>query len=416
MEMRLGKTLTAIRWILTQDARHVLIVAPKTVLTAWEEELTTEGLEYINLTTLKGGIPARVPHIEKPSHKFLLINYESLPRMELVLNGCDAIIADEITKIKNYKSKSTKVLLQWAERTRYSAGLSGQPAPESWEEMWTQMAFAYGGQWMNENKFWPWKTRYFKKSGFDWIVIPSKVNLLKTKFHNDAYVMTRADAGLANEKIYEKITGELSDEERSLYRSIKKTWTLPSGDKTKYAMVVAGWCRRLTSGVLLPGMLSWKYEEVVRLVTEDLKNSSIVVWCSFTQELYLLWQLMKKNNVSATWMSGATLYSDRQKRIKAFQQGKRRVFLVQVDCGQFGIDLSTADTCIYASSPWSYEKRAQSEDRIFRVGKTSSLLVVDLVTKNTIDETVMESLKCKNSSARFLLQKLNIKEPSERKD
>jgi SNF2 family DNA or RNA helicase len=416
MEMRLGKTLTAIRWILTQDARHVLIVAPKTVLTAWEEELSTEGLDYINLTTLKGGIPARVPHIENPSNRFLLINYESIPRMTLVLNGCDAIIADEITKIKNFKSKSTQVLLRWAKRAKYSAGLSGQPAPESWEEIWTQMAFSYGGEWMGEKKFWPWKMRYFKQHGFDWVVLPNKVQTLKAQFHNDAYVITRADAGLANEKIYEKIVGELSDEERSIYKGIEKTWTHPSGDETKFAMVVAGWYRRITSGVLLPGMMCWKYEEIIRLITTDLKNSSIVIWCSFRQELYLLWQLMKERKISATWMSGATSYQDRQSRIKAFQQGKRRIFLVQVDCGQFGIDLSTADTCIYASSPWSYEKRAQSEDRIFKVGKTSSLLVVDLVTKNTIDETVMESLKCKNSSAKFLLQKLGIKEPKGRKD
>lgn len=415
MEMRLGKTLTAIRWIQTQDVGFVLIIAPKTVLSAWEMELENEGLEYLNLTTLQGGVAIRAAQIENPkipNVKYMLLNSECICRMGGVKFACDAIIFDEITEIKNPKSKITKICLKWCKRAKVTCGLAGQPAPESWEEMWTQMAFAYHGEWMGFSNFWKWRNAFFSVRGFDWVVKKEKVEVIRQAFHRDAYVMTRKDAGLANEKIYQKIIGELNEEERSIYKHAHKTWSLPNGEETKYAMVVAGWSRRITSGIMISGEVCWKYDALINLLQTNLKDNQVIVWCTYKHEIYLLWGMLKKKlGMSVTWISGASSFQERKERIRLFQANKRQIMLIQVDCGKFGIDLSAADTAIYFSSPWSYLKRIQSEDRIFAVGKTSSLLVIDLVTKNTIDEVVMESIKCKNSSARFLMERLNITSP-----
>src|SRR5580700_1777933 len=52
MEMRLGKTLTVIRWLQTKKAKTIFVIAPKTVLIPWEDELSHEGITCNSLVPL----------------------------------------------------------------------------------------------------------------------------------------------------------------------------------------------------------------------------------------------------------------------------------------------------------------------------------------------------------------------------
>ena len=59
-----------------------------------------------------------------------------------------------------------------------------------------------------------------------------------------------------------------------------------------------------------------------------------------------------------------------------------------------GINLSAADTAIYFSNSWALQDRLQSEDRILSP-ENNTLLYIDLITKNTIDEDIMLALQDK---------------------
>ena len=68
--------------------------------------------------------------------------------------------------------------------------------------------------------------------------------------------------------------------------------------------------------------------------------------------------------------------------------------------------MAKSNVAIYYSNSYSLEERIQSEDRIEHPIKKSSLLFIDLITKNTVDEDVIKTLKIKNLDSKFFQSKL----------
>jgi hypothetical protein len=431
MQMRLGKTLACIRWLKRSPSKPktILVVAPKTVLLAWEDELEKEGLPQINLVqfTLK----ERKLVMQDPNEEgFYLCNYETISNLDVktkewkILANFDAVILDESICIKNPGSKATVNLLKAAPLIKMRSCLSGLVNPESWLEVWPQVAFANGGDWMGFDNFYKWREAYFQNFGFDWELSNKSRAAIQKAFHEDVHSVTRKQANIRDVKIRQKRIGHMPPEAKRIYDLVEAKWELPGEvntvdaeqiidedpDQAKFKLVVISWLRRIVGGVLptkpiqiIPG---WKCAELVHIAEEELPTDSIVVWFAFNAEIALAYAALIKAGVTCSWINGATSQEDRRERIHGFQSGKYRLMLVQQKCGQYGIDLSKADTAIYYSCDYSYNLRAQSEERIFKVGKPNDLLIIDFITADSIDEAVEETIKDKKSDAGLLLARL----------
>ena len=73
-------------------------------------------------------------------------------------------------------------------------------------------------------------------------------------------------------------------------------------------------------------------------------------------------------------------------RLRFQQEDEFRWFVGNPHAGGIGLNLTAASTMIYYSNDFSYETRAQSEDRAHRIGQTRSVLYVDFVAEGTVDE------------------------------
>jgi SNF2 family DNA or RNA helicase len=63
--------------------------------------------------------------------------------------------------------------------------------------------------------------------------------------------------------------------------------------------------------------------------------------------------------------------------------------------GGYGITLTAANTVIYYNNSYDLAIRLQSEDRAHRIGQTSKVTYIDLVSPGTIDEKVLKALRSK---------------------
>ena len=72
-----------------------------------------------------------------------------------------------------------------------------------------------------------------------------------------------------------------------------------------------------------------------------------------------------------------------------------RYFVSNPQTGGRGITLTEASTMIYYSNSYDLELRVQSEDRIHRIGQDKSCTYIDLVSKNTVDEKILQNLLSK---------------------
>ena len=103
VDMRLGKSLIAIRMCKLWNCQRILIVAPYSAIYGWEDELKSENINFKDIGILTGELSDRLKSVVlelKP--KWLIVNKEIHRTFsEICQNNFDCIILDESTFISN---------------------------------------------------------------------------------------------------------------------------------------------------------------------------------------------------------------------------------------------------------------------------------------------------------------------------
>merc|ERR1739838_1249153 len=68
-------------------------------------------------------------------------------------------------------------------------------------------------------------------------------------------------------------------------------------------------------------------------------------------------------------------------------------FLLSTRAGGLGINLATADTVIIFDSDWNPQNDLQAQARAHRIGQKEQVNVYRLVTKNSVEEEIIERAK-----------------------
>jgi len=406
MEMRLGKSLVAIRLVEKWKAERILVLAPKTVLLAWEDELDEEGHKYLNLSshTLK----EREFLLEHATaYPFMLLNYESVQKLEGIIEDWrpDCIICDESTKIKNARAGVTRTLLRMCDNVERKICLSGLPTPRSWKDVYSQCAFLGDGYFMGRGNYWNWEkdntTTGFHKH--DKFFSPKQQARVKAAFHGRAYVLTRSQAGIKDNKVRTRRGIELSPRDRKYYDYVEKYWEAPNPEEytAKHAMCVQTYLRQWVA--------KRKMGELSNILDDIGDTESVVVWCAFNSDMDGIAETFRGRGILARKLNGETPDRNRKRYLAEFQAGKTRAIIVQMALGQFGIRLDRASIAIYYTTSYNFEERAQSEDRVVDVEKDEPLLIFDITTKDTIEEAVHENLQEKKTDAKYLMARIRAK-------
>jgi SNF2 family DNA or RNA helicase len=411
MEMRLGKTKVVIEAL--KEYGRILVVAPLTVLTAWKTELEIEHQKYWHLHGTQHQRYVRFGLTEREKGWFL-INYEGLLSCDkLVFQNWDAVVLDESTRIKNPQSKITRLLTHKNAFPCAKAKviLSGKPAPESPLDYFEQFKFIYG-QFMKFNNFWHFRDTCFFQipNQFEWLPKPQWKHTIKDYVQANSFILSRKQAGIGNKKFYEVRTVPLEPKQKKLMEKVEKDFVLetPEGEMaTKWVPVQYVWLAQIAGG-FVDHQLTFKkkYDELINLLNGELKDEKVVIWFRFNEELKQALAMVKKiKGKSVSSITGETPFNERASRINSFRHGELQVLLLQERIGLFGLDLSSASTAIYFSNGFSLETRSQTEDRIENPNKNEPLLIIDLVTENSMDEYILKALKRKNRDSNYFMSK-----------
>lgn len=412
MEMRLGKTLVAIRWVNQFSLKKILVVTFLSVVSIWQEELACEGCSS---TLLTGSWKEKFQLLDDQDTFWYITNWESLytdnrprkPRASQIARlPWDGVILDESTAIKNPKAIRTKMCRKQFKLTPYKAILTGLPNPESELDYFQQMAFLHG-EFMGCDNFWKFRNKFFHQIVYDWVPKKGTIVKIKAEVNKHAFVLTRKQAGLGSRKIYEKRYVELPSKIRKEYRNLERAFCL-GGKETKWTIVVKVWLARLAGGQ--PENSDFcsmhKFHEILYLLNSELRKEQCVIWFRFNLELIYMHHMLELKGITNDFITGETSPAERERTRKRFNQGKFRHLLVQIKCGKFGNDYSSASTAIYYSNSFAYEERAQSEDRIINPKKKEPVLILDILTRNTVDEDIHGALRNKKINAKTFSSKI----------
>jgi len=423
MAMRLGKTLSAKRWMDTRPGAHrILVVAPLAAIPGWYTQLTADGVSERSMAVLTGTWRQRERAFERgvtDQARWFLINYEGLtlkgrktksgkPKAvpaDIARLPWDGVILDESPKIRNPKANVTRVCLDYLSQARYTACLSGLPNPEGGENFVTQMLFLFG-EFMGCRDFWSWRQEHMQPmGGGGWVLKGKTIGPLRAEVKRLSFMMSKKDAGIGSKLIRETRFVALPS---AVMREIDRARThLEVGDKlTNIILESLTWQTQLAGGCYPHDdsfQHSIKTRELVYLATTELAREPLVVAARYTAELEAAILALMKAKISCGLVHGQL--KDNAGTVQAFQRGEFRVLVCQPKVLQMGVDLSRSSTMICLSRWWDHEVNAQFEERTEHPAKKEPRLVVDIVARDTVDEDIVLALAEKTATAKMFTRR-----------
>ena len=431
MEMGCGKSKVLIdnmAWLYEQKKIDTaIIVAPKGVYRNWQiSEIPAhlrEDIEHEVYVWNPNPNKNQQKHLEegvkeRKKLRILLINVEGFATtkvrkyMEMFVRGSSFLLAvDESTTIKNPKAKRTKALVAIGKSASFRRILTGSPVTKSPMDLYSQCGFMDTGL-LGHDSYYSFQGRYaitrtqrMGSHSFQQIVGYRNLEELSTKLDSFSYRVTKDEALDLPAKIYTVREVNLNDKQREYYMSLKKAAIVLLGDG-ELVSAPAVMTQLLRLQQVLCGhlktddgdLVEFKTNRITALLeTVEEMSGKIIIWSRFRYDIIKITEELKKvyGCDSTVNYFGDTSDSDRQAAIRRFQFEDARFFVANPQTAGFGLTLTAATNVIYYANDFNLETRIQSEDRCHRIGQHHPVTYVDLVTRGSIDEYIVRSLRAK---------------------
>lgn len=465
-EPGLGKTAQAIRSLkkLHDGGEQVfpaMIVCPNTLKSNWEREFE-KWWPGTNVVVIKGSAVQKRKQFDiamESGDCVVIVNWESLRSHSKLLsyggialarcvecgghdaritaNRCEvhvrelnkidfkAVVADEIHRSKDPKSKQTRALWAATGNADVRYAMTGTPIANDVVDLWPIL------HWLDPNE-WPSKTKWIDRyvntmmNAFGGMMVLGLKPEKETEFYSGINPRMRRMLKARvlpwlPEVINDRRDVEMGAKQLKAYKQMlenmivmleKDGSTDSSGD-----VIVAP--NPLTQAIRLMQFAN-AYAEIqiqesgeekvilsdpsckVDALMDDIKNKDFgddsVAVCAVSRQLIdLLSARMTKEGIAHGLITGAQSGDERQKAIDDFQAGRIKWILFTAQAGGVGVTLTTARRLVMLQRPWSLVDYKQALDRVHRIGSEihDSILITDYVTEGTIEERVIEALDTK---------------------
>lgn len=412
LDMRIGKTLAAIKFMERAGARKILVSCPPEAVGSWCSELAGDEQSYIDLSS--GGAKA-FAYSSASSATWHVANSQTiLPRSKTGTHlhelHWDAVVVDESHGISNPRAKITKLFLKHLSKAEWKLCLSGLPAPERDIQYVAQLLFLHGSC-MGKKSFWHWRAAYMHPAGFSWEFNSGARERLLDEVSKSSIVISRTDAGMVAEPVRRTIVVKQSTPLKTALTKLHCEWAVGSKDDERWldnGLQLATEEQAMADGFHSSCFHNLKARAVADLVCGEFKRKRVVCWFNRNDAIDLVSAaLVKRKMLDFIIVSGRHCTAEeKQKVLRGFSWGERgwRVLLVQIASASTGCNLAAADAAIIVSHTWSRSKRSQLEDRIIDQRKRDPPEIVDIVVAGTSDEDAVQSLRTKKRGCKSSLE------------
>jgi SNF2 family DNA or RNA helicase len=455
-EPGLGKTAQAIRALKElndrgEDVFPILIVCPNTLKNNWAREFARWWPD-VSTQVIKGSAVQRKKQFEQPAQIFI-INWESLrshsrlsPYGSISLTRCracggqdekisenrcevhlrelnnfkfKAVVADEIHRSKDPKSKQSRALWSASGTSEIRFALTGTPIANNVVDLWSIL------HWISP-KDWPSKTKWIDRmvdvmlNAFGGMMVLGVKPQMQDEFYKSVNPYMRRmlkKVVLPNlpPVLKERRDVEMSTKQKKAYEQMRDLMIseLESGDTLAAPSVLTQTIRLLQFASSYATIATNEVTGEPRAVLDapsckidalmddigngDFGDDSVAVSAVSKQLINLLSAELTKKKISHGLITGDQDEDERQKAIDDFQSGAIKWILFTAQAGGVGITLTAARRLIMLQRPWSLVDYKQVLDRVHRIGSEihDSIVITDYVTEGTIEERVIQVLETK---------------------
>jgi SNF2 family DNA or RNA helicase len=417
-DMGLGKTLQALAIILARAPNGpTLVVAPTSVSMNWQAE-TQRFAPTLNLIFLDGKDRKSVVRGMR-GNDVLITSYTLLQQEEKLLASMEweTIVLDEAQAIKNTMTKRSKAAMSLKGRFRLIT--TGTPIENHLGELWNLFRFITPGLLGSLKEFnecfavpiekqqCPVARQKLKKILQPFILRRTKAQVLH-ELPPRTDVLLHVKMNDAEVAFYEALRRQALENLTSFNMAVGKTKTTAAGGSMQILAEITKLRRACCNPQLVaPGVsiVSSKLELFGNIV-KDLRenNHKVLVFSQFVGHLALIRAFLDENGFSYRYLDGSTPLRERQKEVEGFQAGQGDLFLISLKAGGLGLNLTAADYVIHMDPWWNPAVEDQASDRAHRIGQAHPVTIYRLVTKDTIEEKIINLHHQKRILASNLLE------------
>jgi len=436
-EMGLGKTIQTLGLItylmeMKENAGPYLIIVPLSTIANWEQEFA-KWCPAVTVIVFKGDKKARRTLFEnvisKNNFNVCLVTYEYVVRGKNLLKRVhwQHLIIDEGHRIKNHESKLSVVLhTYYTSRNRLL--LTGTPLQNSLTELWALLNFLLPNVFKSADSFESWFAAPFAQMGVEKVaqteqqaqLTEEESLLIIRRLHQvlRPFLLRRlkSDVLRMGEQLPEKqehvLICDMSAWQRYMYKQIAGhepvLFTDRHGrrrfDKLSNPAVQFKKCVNHPylfysdhSNLMVDSPVLWraagKFDMLDGCILKFLKTGHrLLIFNQMTKVVDLQERLLRYRDIPFYRLDGNTRPEDRRDMVADFNNPDTdvNVFLLTTRAGGLGVNLQTADTVIIFDSDWNPSMDKQAQDRAHRIGQKKEVLILRMITINTIEQNVLD--------------------------
>jgi SNF2 family DNA or RNA helicase len=410
-DMGLGKTIQAIAAAELLRRRRgierVLVVAPASVKYQWKTEIE----KFCGLSTqvIDGLMPHRKKLYANPaffnltSYELVLKDIEDMHRLRP-----DLIILDEAQRIRNWATVTARTIKQL--KSRYAFVLTGTPLENKLEELYSVVEFVDGRRlgpafrFLKEHRMEDEKGKLLGYRGLDQIHRQLEPILLRRTRQEVLPELPKRTDQIFRVRMTPEQAGPYWEQNDILARLMHK-WQrqgwLSEIDLHRITCCIQNMRMLCNSTFLFDKETNFspkleEFREVIRELAVEEKRK-VVVFSEYERMTFLVSQELTKLGIGWVSLHGNVPARKRGDLMVRFRQDPDcRVFL-STDAGGVGLNLQAASAVVNFEPPWNPARLEQRIGRVHRLGQTHPVQVVHLLTEQSIEERVWETLKLKKA-------------------
>jgi superfamily II DNA or RNA helicase len=418
-DMGLGKTIQAIAAAellrVMRGVARVLVVCPASLKGEWEEQIARFSGAETKL--VNGGRAQRLFHYDHPAF-FTVVNYEQVIADAPDINTRvrpDIVILDEAQRIKNWQTKTARAVKSLA--APYAFVLTGTPLENRIDEVYSIVQYLDPGLLGPLFRF----NRDFYELDERGRPVNYK-NLEELKRRLAPVMLRRRKRDVETELPGRTVTNfmvPMHDEQRTRYedyhaqaaRLIKLAQRRPltKQEFDRLQMLLA--CMRMvcdTPYILDPACrISPKLEELERILAELVAepDRKIILFSEWERMLHLVRELAEEMGLEFAWHTGSVPQERRRAEIARFKRDPGCRLFLSTDSGAVGLNLQAASAIINLDLPWNPARLEQRIARAWRKNQMRTVDVINLVTEDSIEHSMLHLLAQKQALADGVLDR-----------
>lgn len=414
LDMGLGKSIISLTAIYdmcydTFEIAKVLVIAPLRVARdTWKAEIEKwEHLKGLTYSIAVGTEAERRAAFAKKVSVYI-INRENVSWLveSRIPFDFDMVVIDELSSFKSHNAKRFKRLLEVRPGVKRIVGLTGTPASNGLIDLWAQFRLLDMGKRLGR----------FISHFRDEFFVPDKRNgqvvfSYKPKEGaedeiyrriSDITISMRAEDYLElPECVYNEVEVRLSEKEQKIYNTFKKELVVSlNGEEVDAgnAASLSGKLCQMANGAVYGNdksvhLIHDRKLDALEDLIEQANGKPVLIAYWFKHDLERIHKRFTVRELKSS------------KDIADWNNGKIPVAVIQPESAGHGLNLQAGgSTLVWFGLTWSLELYKQTNSRLYRQGQENTVVIHHLITKGTLDEKIMESLRKKEKTQSELIE------------